>query len=215
MEGGCNGRRGGSQPRGKGGGGGGQERGGEGKRGGHLGFCGRKKRRLKWLLTLHPMTHNPFPHPRTKDQLLVNIFMGYYTKPHVNRCYTGRKLLQIYGLRPHLALRRILHCPRWIMAPRPSWTPVRNSLPRGAQPTPQWCYYLRRTQETTFDCFLRAKRHHKSPSLATVPLYHGNGGPALEPCFNGGGDIRRDPTVTCSMDNGCRCTVFIPKQGRV
>jgi hypothetical protein len=47
MEGGCNGRRGGSQPRGKGGGGGGQERGGEGKRGGHLGFCGRKKRRLK------------------------------------------------------------------------------------------------------------------------------------------------------------------------
>jgi hypothetical protein len=137
------------------------------------------------------------------------------SKPHVNRCYTGRKLLQIYGIRPHLALRCRLHYPRWTMAPRPSWTSVRNSLTQGAQPTPQWCYYLRRTQETTFDCFPRAKRHHKSTSLATVQLYHGNGGLALEPYFHGGGDIRRDPTVTCWMDNGYRCTVFIPKQGRL
>jgi hypothetical protein len=44
-----------------------------------LGFYGRKKRRLRCLLTLHPMAHNPFPHPRTEDQLLVNIFLGYYT----------------------------------------------------------------------------------------------------------------------------------------
>jgi hypothetical protein len=48
--------------------------GGKGKRGGHLGCCGRKKRRLRRLLTLHPTTHNPFPHPCTEDQLLVNIF---------------------------------------------------------------------------------------------------------------------------------------------
>jgi hypothetical protein len=27
---------------------------------------------------LHPAAHNPFPHPRTEDQLLVNIFLGYY-----------------------------------------------------------------------------------------------------------------------------------------
>jgi hypothetical protein len=27
---------------------------------------------------LHPTAHNPFPHPRTEDQLLVNIFLGYY-----------------------------------------------------------------------------------------------------------------------------------------
>jgi hypothetical protein len=44
------------------------------KRGRPLGFCGRKKRRIRYLLTLHPTAHNPFPHPRTKDQLLVNIF---------------------------------------------------------------------------------------------------------------------------------------------
>ena len=43
-----------------------------------LGFCGRKKRRLICLMTLHPTAHNPFPHPRTEDQLLVNIFLGYY-----------------------------------------------------------------------------------------------------------------------------------------
>jgi hypothetical protein len=30
---------------------------------------------------LHPTAHNPFPHPRTEDQLLVNIFLGYYTLP--------------------------------------------------------------------------------------------------------------------------------------
>jgi hypothetical protein len=46
-----------------------------------LGFCGRKKRRLRCLLTLHPTAHNPFPHLRTEDQLLVNIFLGYYTLP--------------------------------------------------------------------------------------------------------------------------------------
>jgi hypothetical protein len=81
MEGDCNGRRGASSQGGKGGvskprekkGGGGQER-EKGKRGGHLGFCGRKKRRLRWLLTLHPTAHNPFPHPHTENQLLVNIF---------------------------------------------------------------------------------------------------------------------------------------------
>jgi hypothetical protein len=28
---------------------------------------------------LHPTAHNPFPHPRTEDQLLVIIFLGYYT----------------------------------------------------------------------------------------------------------------------------------------
>jgi hypothetical protein len=39
-----------------------------------LGFCGRKKRRLRCVLTLHPTAHNSFPHPRTEDQLLVNIF---------------------------------------------------------------------------------------------------------------------------------------------
>jgi hypothetical protein len=43
-------------------------------RGRPLGFCGRKKRRLRCLLTLHPTAHNSFPHPRTEDQLLVNIF---------------------------------------------------------------------------------------------------------------------------------------------
>jgi hypothetical protein len=78
VEGGCKGKgegrprvgkRGGWRPRkGKGGGG-----------GRPLGFCGRKKRRLRCLLTLHPMAHNYFPHPRTEDQLLVNIFLGYYT----------------------------------------------------------------------------------------------------------------------------------------
>jgi hypothetical protein len=42
MEGGCN--RGRGRPaKGEKGGGGGQESGGKGKRGGHLGFCGRKK----------------------------------------------------------------------------------------------------------------------------------------------------------------------------
>jgi hypothetical protein len=43
-----------------------------------LRFCGRKKRHLRCLLTLHPTAHNSFPHPRTEDQLLVNIFLGYY-----------------------------------------------------------------------------------------------------------------------------------------
>jgi hypothetical protein len=47
-------------------------------RGRPLGFCGRKKRRLRCLLTLHPTAHNSFPHPRIEDQLLVNIFLGYY-----------------------------------------------------------------------------------------------------------------------------------------
>jgi hypothetical protein len=51
-------------------------------RGRPLGFCGRKKRRLRCLLTLHPTAHNSFPHPRTKDQLLVNIFLGYYNGHH-------------------------------------------------------------------------------------------------------------------------------------
>jgi hypothetical protein len=48
-----------------------------GKKGGRpLGFCGRKKRRLKCLLTLHPTAHNHFPHPRTKDQLFGQHFFG-------------------------------------------------------------------------------------------------------------------------------------------
>jgi hypothetical protein len=34
----------------------------------------KEKRRLRCLLTLHPTAHNPFPHPRIEDQLLVNIF---------------------------------------------------------------------------------------------------------------------------------------------
>jgi hypothetical protein len=51
------------------------------KRGGRpLGFCGRKKRRLRCFLTLHPTTHNPFPHPHTEDQLLVNIFLDITEK---------------------------------------------------------------------------------------------------------------------------------------
>jgi hypothetical protein len=54
----------------------------KGKKGGRpLGFCGRKKRRLRCLLTLHPTAHNSFPHPHTEDQLLVNIFLGYYAYP--------------------------------------------------------------------------------------------------------------------------------------
>jgi hypothetical protein len=68
----------GSQRWGKGGVGG-QEK-GKG-RGRPLGFCGRKKRRLRCLLTLHPTGHNSFPHPRNEDQLLVNIFLGYYNMP--------------------------------------------------------------------------------------------------------------------------------------
>jgi hypothetical protein len=50
-----------------------------------LGFCGRKKRRLRCLLTLHPTAHNLFPHPHIEDQLLVNIFFGYYTLPPLKR----------------------------------------------------------------------------------------------------------------------------------
>jgi hypothetical protein len=51
------------------------------KKGGRpLGFCGRKKQRLRCLLALHPTADNSFPHPGTEDQLLVNIFLGYYTK---------------------------------------------------------------------------------------------------------------------------------------
>jgi hypothetical protein len=53
-------------------------------RGRPLGFCGRKKRRLRCLLTLHLTAHNSFPHPCTEDQLLVNIFLGYYN------CFPGR-----------------------------------------------------------------------------------------------------------------------------
>jgi hypothetical protein len=48
-------------------------------RGRPLGFCGRKKRRLRCLLTLHPTAHNSFPHPRIEDQLLVNIFWDITT----------------------------------------------------------------------------------------------------------------------------------------
>jgi hypothetical protein len=62
----------------------------KGKKGGRpLGFCGRTKRRLRCLLTLHPMTHNSFPHPRTEDQLLVNIFLGYYRCTTSAECKTG------------------------------------------------------------------------------------------------------------------------------
>jgi hypothetical protein len=31
--------------------------------------------------------HNPFPHPRTEYQLLVNIFLGYYTLPPLKRIH--------------------------------------------------------------------------------------------------------------------------------
>jgi hypothetical protein len=77
VEGGCKGEGGGAAKCGERGGGGlaakKREKGGR-----PLGFCGRKKRRLICLMTLHPTAHNPFPHPRTEDQLLVNIFLGYY-----------------------------------------------------------------------------------------------------------------------------------------
>jgi hypothetical protein len=67
----------------------------KGKKGGRpLGFCGRKKRRLRCLLTLHPTAQNPFPHPRTKDQLLVNICLGYYTLPPLKRIHPRIRPLQ-------------------------------------------------------------------------------------------------------------------------
>jgi hypothetical protein len=67
----------------------------KGKKGGRpLGFCGRKKRRLRCLLTLHPTAHNPFPHPRTEDQLLVHIFLGYYTLPPLKRILPRIRPLQ-------------------------------------------------------------------------------------------------------------------------
>jgi hypothetical protein len=81
VEGGCKGK-GEGRPRVGKGGVGSQEK---GKREGRpLGFCGRKKRRLRCLLTLHPMAHNSFPHPRIEDQFLVNIFLGYYKCLHHN-----------------------------------------------------------------------------------------------------------------------------------
>jgi hypothetical protein len=81
VEGGCKGEGGGAAKGGERGGGGGW-RPIKGKKGGRpLGFCGRKKRRLRCLLTLHPTAHNSFPHPHTEDQLLVNIFLGYYAYP--------------------------------------------------------------------------------------------------------------------------------------
>jgi hypothetical protein len=37
---------------------------------------------------LHPTDHNPFPHPHTEDQLLVNIFLditeNYLHTPKIN-----------------------------------------------------------------------------------------------------------------------------------
>jgi hypothetical protein len=80
VEGGCKGK-GEGRPRVGKRGVGGQEKG----RGRPLGFCGRKKRRLRCLLTLHPTAHNSFPHPRTEDQLLVNIFLGYYINLNTRR----------------------------------------------------------------------------------------------------------------------------------
>jgi hypothetical protein len=67
MDGGYNGRRGGGQPRERGGGG--------------------QERRVLWenettpqmTSDLHPTAHNPFLHPRTEGQFLINIFLGYYT----------------------------------------------------------------------------------------------------------------------------------------
>jgi hypothetical protein len=65
----------------------------KGKKGGRpLGFCGRKKRRLRCLLTLHPTSHNPFPNLCTEDQLLVNIFLGYYN-PTQSEAHTRPKRL--------------------------------------------------------------------------------------------------------------------------
>jgi hypothetical protein len=75
VEGGCKGEGGGAAKCGEMGGGGWRPR--KGKKGGRpLGFCGRKKRRLRCLLTLHPTAHNTSPHPRTEYQLLVNIVFG-------------------------------------------------------------------------------------------------------------------------------------------
>jgi hypothetical protein len=47
---------------------------GKGKRGGHLGFCGRKETTPQMTSDFASNGHNPFPHPRTEDQLLVIIF---------------------------------------------------------------------------------------------------------------------------------------------
>jgi hypothetical protein len=68
--------------------------GGGGKRGGPLGFCGRKEPTPQMTSALHPTAHNPFPHPRTEDQLLVNIFLGYY------RCYPDDDIVIFRGLGP-------------------------------------------------------------------------------------------------------------------
>jgi hypothetical protein len=76
MVGGCHGRRGDGQPREKWGRVAAKRGGGGGKRGGPLGFCGRKEPTPQMTSALHPTAHNPFSHPRTEDQLLVNIFFG-------------------------------------------------------------------------------------------------------------------------------------------
>jgi hypothetical protein len=64
-------------------------------RGRPLGFYGRKKRRLRCLLTLHPTAHNSFPHPRTEDQLLVNVFFGIlhnHPKEYLQKCMPQARL---------------------------------------------------------------------------------------------------------------------------
>jgi hypothetical protein len=78
VEGGCKGKgrprvgkRGGWRPR-------------KGKnRGRPLGFCGRKKRRLRCLLTLHPTAHNSFPTSTHRRSTFGNIFLGYYRSNHI------------------------------------------------------------------------------------------------------------------------------------
>jgi hypothetical protein len=52
---------------------------GKGKRGGHLGFCGRKETTPQMTSDFASNGHNPFPHPRTEDQLLVIIFFDITT----------------------------------------------------------------------------------------------------------------------------------------
>jgi hypothetical protein len=85
MVGGCHGRRGGGQPREKGGRVAAMREGGGGKRGGHLAFCGRKELTPQMTSAFASNGPQPFPTSTHRRSTFGPHFLGYYTLPPLKR----------------------------------------------------------------------------------------------------------------------------------
>ena len=53
---------------------------------------------------MHPTAHNPFPHPHTVDQLLVNIFLGYH---NISLCKYSLCTIRVCGPTRRLCSRNL------------------------------------------------------------------------------------------------------------